>query len=100
MAADENVPVTLTERDGKPLLKLRGTVDILAVQDLAHAARGLVERSEDTLLCCEQVQYLDAAALQLLLALSKALRVNGKKLEIIAKSPQVERLFEWAALSS
>jgi anti-anti-sigma factor len=100
MTADENASVTVTQRDGKPLLKLRGTVDILAVQDLAHAARGLVERSEDTLVCCEQVQYLDAAALQVLLALSKALSVDGKKMEVIAKSPQVERLFEWAALNS
>jgi anti-anti-sigma factor len=97
MAADDSIPVAVTERNGKPLLVLRGAVDIHAVQEFARAARGLLDQPEDVAVCCEQVQHFDAAALQLLLALKKALGLKGKKVEILAKSPQVERLFDWAA---
>jgi anti-anti-sigma factor len=97
MTAIDN-PVIVTQRDGKPLLTLRGTIDIFAVQELANAVCDLDERGEETLICCENVQHLDCAALQLLLALKKALAGKGKNIEIVAKSPQVERLLEWAAL--
>jgi anti-anti-sigma factor len=99
MAPDEKFSIAVAEKEGRPLLTLEGTVDILAVQDLMQAARGLSERGEDTLVCCEKVRHLDCAALQLLLALKKALGLKGKKIEILAKSTKVERLFEWAALN-
>jgi anti-anti-sigma factor len=99
MAPDDNIAVTVTERNGKPLLVLKGAVDIRAVQEFARAVCDLSQRAEDVSVCCEQVEHFDAAALQLLLALKKALALKGKKIEIVAKSPHVERLFEWAALN-
>jgi anti-anti-sigma factor len=99
MAADDGIPVAVTERNGKPLLVLRGAVDIHVVEEFTRVARLLLDRAQDLSVCCEQVQHLDGAALQLLLALKKALGLKGRKVEILAKSPKVERLFDWAALN-
>jgi anti-anti-sigma factor len=99
MVTDERNPVVLTEKEGKPLLTLQGSIDIFAAQELAHVARGILERGEETLVSCKNLHHLDCAGVQLLLALKKALVAKGKNIQIIEKSPQVERLLEWTALS-
>ena len=63
----EQVPnVQVLERAGNGVLVLCGSIDITCVEDLRQAALQLLEQSRHTTASCEQIDYIDTPALQIL----------------------------------
>lgn len=61
----------------EPSLRLSGVVGILHAQELLSAARALAERNSDVSVDGTAVEYLDGAALQVLVALRQEVERRG-----------------------
>lgn len=83
MEHERNQTVGITEREGQPQLLLQGTVDIFSAEELYRAALRLLERGENTMVCCERASHVDTSAFQILLALKEGLREKGKGLQMV-----------------
>ncbi|HEY2988406.1 MAG TPA: STAS domain-containing protein [Candidatus Binatia bacterium] len=99
MEPEKAASVSIAEREGKPAIFLRGAVDIFFAADLRHAAIRLLERGEDVLICCEKLERLDTATLQILLALKKELEQKGNNLRMIELPSEPARLIGLAGMS-
>ncbi len=99
MEPGQGSSMTIGEKDGKALLLLRGTIDIFSADELYQAAQSLLERGEDTLICCQEAERLDSCAIQILLSLKNGLKEKGKTLQMNAVSPGVEKIFSVAGLN-
>lgn len=90
--------VEIAEQEGKPVLLLRGTVDLFLTGDLYQAALSLLERGEDASVCCENVGHLDTSALQILLALKRGLTKKVKLLQLSTPSDSLRKLLALTGL--
>lgn len=91
MPSEEIHTVAVIDRDDKPVLVLQGTIDLFKVDELYQAAHALLERGEDLCLEWEKVEHLDTSALQILLTLRRGLNEKGKRMQLSALSPQLEK---------
>lgn len=99
MESERGAAVSLGEREGRRVIILEGAVDIFFAADLRQAALGLLGAGEDVAVCCEKLERLDTAALQILLALKKELEQNGKTLQVIDLPAGPARLVDLAGLT-
>ena len=88
----------LTE-DG-PQLILRGQVNVCAAAELQQAALRVLEQGRDLRIHCDQVDYFDVSAVQILLALHEKLRRMGKNLHLSDVSPAVQNLLRLAGVAT
>src|SRR5260221_7870176 len=98
MEHNQEAPVFLAEREGKPLLMLQGAVDIFSAEQLHNVALQLIERDADAVVDCEKAEQVGSAACQVLLALKDALRAQGKHLLLQSVPVAVRRQFQQAGL--
>jgi anti-anti-sigma factor len=89
MDIEQEPRVQVVERAGNGLLVLRGSIDITCVEDLRQAALQLLEHGRHTTACCEQVDYIDTAALQILLALKTVLAAPETAFQLEGVSSQM-----------
>lgn len=80
METEQQRAIDVTEHNGKPVLVLRGTIDVMLAEQFHQTACQLAERGEDTAVGCESIKNIDLSALQILLALKEELRDRGKNL--------------------
>ena len=99
MESEKEAAVTIGERAGKRAIVLRGAIDIFFAADLRQAALTLLETGADIAVCCEKLERLDTAALQILLALKKELEQSGNNLQVIGLSSEPARLLDLAGLA-
>jgi anti-sigma B factor antagonist len=82
--------VQFEERDGNPVARIRGEVDMSNVSQLSTTLQNAVAQSAAGLvLDFSQTNYLDSAGLQFIFDLGKRLRDRGQRLYLVvpAKSP-------------
>jgi anti-anti-sigma factor len=91
MASETNQDsvVCLAGSNGSPHLVLNGNVTIASASSLHRAVLQLMDCTEDVTICCENAEYVDTAALQLVLALGEVLRQEGYKLFLKGVRPSV-----------
>ena len=89
MDKEQEPNVQVVERAGNGLLMLCGSIDITCVEDLRQAALQLLEQGRHTTAGCEQVDYIDTAALQILLALKTGLAAYKKGFQLEGTSTQL-----------
>jgi anti-anti-sigma factor len=68
----------------------------LAVDELRVAALASVAEGRDVIVNLNQVDYLDASALQLLLALGREQKKLQRQFHLSNASPHLRQWFEWA----
>jgi anti-anti-sigma factor len=92
-------PWTRTEGD-RAILTLQGHVGLMSVADLYAAARTLVDEptSAAVVVDCSALEYADASAVQVLLALAAALASGGRTLAFRDVSPAAERYLRLAGV--
>jgi anti-anti-sigma factor len=81
--------VSLVQQDGVVSVVLEGTVDALLVQELLGVVKQSLEGEGAVRLDCAALERLDAATLQVLLALRKTLEARHRSLEIAELSDSV-----------
>jgi anti-anti-sigma factor len=85
--------------DGHHELILNGEVNIFVASQLQQEAVRLVESGQNVRVCCEQVDSFDAAALQVLVALSEALVSQGRALQFQGVSQGLLSTIQLAGLA-
>jgi anti-anti-sigma regulatory factor len=99
MEPEKAATIRIGEREGKGALFLEGAVDIFFAADLRQAALTLVENGEDVVVCCERLERLDTATLQILLALKKELQQKGRSLQVAELPAEPARAVGLAGLT-
>ncbi|MDY3552884.1 STAS domain-containing protein [Gemmata sp. JC717] len=82
MAGASPVRVTDDERPGWARLVLAGRVTVADAHPLHAAAREALARGTNVAVRCDEVEHLDAAAIQVLLCLSREVRRAGRQLVV------------------
>jgi anti-anti-sigma factor len=100
MEQEKAATVSIAEREGKRAVVLQGAIDIFFAADLRQAALALLEGGEDVAVHCENLERLDTAALQILLALKKELEQRGRKLRMAELGSEPARFVGLAGLTS
>jgi len=67
---------------------------------LRDTAASLVAAEGDVIVDCESVKYLNAAAMQILVALARAVRPQSRAFTLLHVSPELDRVIELAGLTS
>jgi anti-sigma B factor antagonist len=76
--------VQFEERDGNPVARIRGEVDMSNVGQLSTTLQNAVEQSAAGLVVdFSQTNYLDSAGLQFIFDLGKRLRDRGQRLYLV-----------------
>jgi anti-anti-sigma regulatory factor len=99
MEAAKTAKVEVVDVDGRATIVLEGAVDIFFAADLRQAAVELLQKGEDVAICCDKLERLDTATLQVLLALKKELAQNGRTLHWGALAPGAGAVIGLAGLS-
>jgi anti-anti-sigma factor len=99
MEAAKTAKFEVVDVDGRATIVLEGSIDIFFAADLRRAAVELLKKGEDVAICCEKLERLDTATLQILLALKKELAQNGQALHWSAVPPTVGAVIGLAGLS-
>ena len=74
-------------------LVLTGRVTVEQARELHEAATGLSRRNRDVAVCCENVEYLHPAAIQVLLSLGREMEVHGHFCDLVNVPPSVRADF-------
>jgi anti-anti-sigma factor len=79
--------VQFDDRDGSPVARIRGEVDMSNVSQLSSALRNAVLQSSPGLVIdFSETQYLDSAGLHFIFDLGKRLRDRGQRLFLVVPS--------------
>jgi anti-anti-sigma factor len=85
------------EQDVKrTVIEVERSGDWMPVEELREAALAVLEGGKDATLNLEQLNYLDASALQILLALDTEQKRRGGRLDLMNASPRLLQWFEYA----
>lgn len=98
MAGSPPVSVEYARPDEPARLVLSGRVTAASAADLHAAALDLSARGCDAVLACDAAEYLDAAAIQVILCLGRDLVGRGKRFEIRGVSDALGRSLHLAGL--
>ena len=78
------------------LIEAERSGDWMPAEELRTAALGAVETGNEVTLNLGGIDYLDASALQILLALGAEQKKRGRRLEVAGASPHLRQWFEYA----
>ena len=92
-------PLTIVATDAEMRLALRGTVGVAAAPELRARALELAEDARDVTVACDEVEHLDATALQLLVALRRAVEARGGHFALSGVPDAVRHYLALAGLS-
>jgi len=76
------------------LIEAERSGDWMPAEELRTAALGAVETGNEVTLNLGGIDYLDASALQILLALGAEQKKRGRRLEVAGASPHLRQWFE------
>jgi anti-anti-sigma regulatory factor len=97
MVEDPSIRV-LETAGGSKAIHLAGDISVFQATELHHLARSLAEGTGDIRLECEDLQSIDLAAGQILLALHLTLSMQGRRLAINRPSEQASQLLSLVGL--
>lgn len=84
--------------DAELRLPLRGTVGVALAPALRARALELAEDARDVTVACDEVEHLDATALQLLVALRRAVEARGGRFALAGVPDAVRHYLTLAGL--
>lgn len=84
----------------KALFEAACSGDWMPANELKAAALRAVEAGNDVTISLSNIQYLDASALQVLLALDAEQKRRGRNLELVNTSSQLRRWFDYAGVAN
>lgn len=91
--------LTVEATDAELRLALRGTVGVALAPALRARALELAEDQRDVTVACDAVEHLDATALQLLIALRRAVEARGGRFTLAGVPDAVRHYLTLAGLS-
>ncbi len=86
------------DSSGRTRLSLKGRVTVVDAARLHQVALDVSVLEEDVIVCCADAEYLDAAAVQVILALGRDLTGRGRRCDVIGVAGQLAALFRVAGL--
>lgn len=92
--------IQLESRDGRPVVVLGGEVGIALAGELRAACVEASDLASDVTLDWGELAHLDAAALQVLIALRERLHAQGRKLRATAPSARLADVLAIAGLAA
>lgn len=90
----------IVHEQSRALLHLRGTVNIYSARALHGAALSLSGCGVDVVICCDQAEYLDVSALQVLLSLRADLRKQGRSFSLEGVRPPLAETLRLAGVEA
>jgi anti-anti-sigma factor len=84
---------------GRQVLKLAGDVTVYQAAELHQAALGLAQQATDLQVQCEEVQSLDCATIQILMALQETLAAQGKTFQLTGASAELQQTLTLAGMA-
>ena len=101
MTTDVNFDVAESERDGTPVLSVRGEVDVSTAPELRERLLALADRAGGTIAVVDlsAVSFVDSTALGVLVSGVKRLRSGGGDLRLVVTQPRIAKVFEITGLT-
>ncbi|HAM02510.1 MAG TPA: anti-sigma B factor antagonist [Acidimicrobiaceae bacterium] len=100
MTTEVNFEVTESDREGMPVLSVRGEVDVSTAPELRERLLALAEGGETTAVVdLSQVSFVDSTALGVLVSGVKRLRSEGGDLRLVVTEPRISKVFEITGLT-
>ena len=81
---------------GSVSINAESSRDWMPVEELWKATQAAVSEGKDVLLNLDKLEYLDASALQILLALNAEQMNQGRQLQLVNASPNLRHWFEYS----
>src|SRR5262245_26633685 len=97
---EEGCAVVPDAGPGLSALELRGAVTSYYAEQLYAAAVRLAQGADDVLVRCGDAQHLGGAAVQILVALERALARKGRRLTVEAAAPALVRALRLGGLGA
>jgi anti-sigma B factor antagonist len=89
--------ISVEERKGKPLLRLKGRLDAETSSLLEKKVKELLDSGQmSCLIDCQKIDYLSSAGLRLLLVTAQKLKTRGGSLILFSLSPPVLEIIQMA----
>ena len=95
----ERPPATRSKRVRTPervTIDVESAGDWMPVEDMREAALKVLEQGNDLVLNLQNVDHLDASALQVLLAVDLEQKNRGRQLDLVNVSPNLRQWFEYS----
>jgi len=100
MSTDVNFDVAQEEREGVPVLAVRGEVDVSTAPDVRERLLALAEAGTTlAVVDLSEVSFVDSTALGVLVSGVKRLRNNGGDLRLVVTQPHIAKVFEITGLT-
>lgn len=92
-------PVRVEAGDARLSLRLEGVVNAAQARRLKEEALAVLAGSGPVTLDLARAEYLDGAAMQVLLALQAGLAAKGREFHVVAMAPSIEDTLRLAGLA-
>lgn len=89
----------VSDDSNRNVIALEGAVSIHVAGDLLRRAKAAAGEGRNVALDCRRVEFIDTAALQILIALGRALADRGCSLETIDAPPSAKHIFLAAGIA-
>ncbi|HUY64256.1 MAG TPA: STAS domain-containing protein [Acidimicrobiales bacterium] len=100
MTTDVNFELAENERNGLPVLAVRGEVDVSTAPELRERLLGLAEQGRTVAVVdLSEVSFVDSTALGVLVSGVKRLRTAGGDLRLVITQPHITKVFEITGLT-
>lgn len=100
MTTDVNFDVSEIDRDGTPVLEVRGEVDVSTAPELREKLLALAEQGRTiAVVDLSEVSFVDSTALGVLVSGVKRLRSAGGDLRLVVTQPRISKVFEITGLT-
>jgi len=100
MTTDVNFDVSEVDREGIPVLEVRGEVDVSTAPELREKLLALAEQgSTIAVVDLSEVSFVDSTALGVLVSGVKRLRSSGGDLRLVVTQPRISKVFEITGLT-
>lgn len=100
MTTDVNFDVSEVEREGTPVLEVRGEVDVSTAPELREKLLALAEQGRTVAVVdLSEVSFVDSTALGVLVSGVKRLRSSGGDLRLVVTQPRISKVFEITGLT-
>ena len=93
-------PPAMEQNADRTVIAVERSGEWMPVEELRDAALQAVAAGHDVTIDLDKLAYLDASALQILLALQAAQKKAGRRLELHNASPDLQQWFEFAGASN
>lgn len=100
MTTEVNFEVTEHDREGTPVLSVRGEVDVSTAPELRERLLALAEQGKTlAVVDLSEVSFVDSTALGVLVSGVKRLRSAGGDLRLVVTEPRITKVFEITGLT-